>query len=153
MKRILFYLLIAVQVIAILFLTFQFEQIDEQGKMIQLRTNKPEYPIYDFIYERHMYVEYEINRIPEDKVSNANELDFDDRVYVLLKSGSDGVYQVERVSNKKLTSNQADEIVLVGQYHYHDEQRNYHFVNYGMEEIKHVNEYGEFRGNDQLLIT
>src|SRR5690625_495394 len=104
MKRILFYSLLVVQLIAILFLTFQFEQIEAQGKMIQLRTNKPEYPIYDFIYDRHMYVEYEINRIPEDKVSNADELDFDDRVYVLLKSGSDGVYQVEDVADKKLTT-------------------------------------------------
>lgn len=153
MKRILFYLLLAVQLIVLLFLTFQFEKIDEQGKMIKIHTIKPEYPMYDFVFEDSMYVEYEINKIPQEKWNNSSTVDYNNRVYVLLKRDNNGIFQVEQASIDRLTTDKEEEVVVVGTYHYHDEALGYHYVSYGMEKIKNVEQFGEFRGNDQLLVT
>src|SRR5690625_163888 len=103
MKRIIFYSLLLLQIFIILFLTYQFEKIDETGQFIQLETVEPEYPIDDFFYSGSMYVDYTINQIPMEKWNKPKHVDYNNRVYVVLKSDSEGMFHVKDISTKKVT--------------------------------------------------
>lgn len=153
MKRILFYLILILQVIVIGFLTYQFEKIDQTGHQIKIQTLSPKYPVYGDFIEGDVFVEYDINKITEDRWENTLPIDYNTPVYVLLQEDKTGVYRVRHASTDKIEATKENEFVLKGTYHYHDPNRDIHYVNYGLEHIKKPDRFGTFKPRDELVVT
>jgi len=153
MKRILFYILIVGQLVVILFLCFQFENIDQTGHVIKIQTSRPEFPVYGDYIDGDLYVEYEISKIAEDKWRETLPIDYNTRVYVLLEKDKTGIYRVQKASTKKIDAKQENEFVLLGRYQYHDTKHHEIYIHYGVEKIKHADQFGLFTPKDELVIT
>jgi len=153
MRRFLFYFMIIGQIVVISFLTYQFEQIDKTGYEIRVQTLKPDFPVYGDFIDGDMYVEYDINEISEEQWHISSSIDYNTPVYILLRADKNGVYRAHQASTNKLTANNQNEFVLKGTYQYHDTKRDIHYVNYGMERIKHADQFGIFRPDDELVVT
>lgn len=153
MKQILFYLLLVVQLSVILFLVYQFEQIDRDGQQIKLETITPDYPIDDAYFDGSVYVDYEINQIKKEQWDDIESVNYNDRVFVLLKSDESGIYHVEKVSLKKITATSEADVVLKGNYQYEDEERNFYYVSFGMEEIKNIERFDPIPKTKKFVVT
>ena len=153
MKRILFYLIIMLQVIVIGFLTYQFEKIDRTGHQIKIQTLSPNFPVYGDFIDGDMYVEYDINKIQEDRWEDSLPLDYHTPVFVLLQEDKTGVFRVRHASTDKIEAKNDNEFVLKGTYHYYDQERDFHYVNYGLEHIKQADQFGTFKPRDELIVT
>lgn len=150
MKRYLFYFVLLIQVLLIILLVVQNGLIDRYGKTVKLITEKNDY-IDNSFYEEDFYTEYEINKISKDqwKLAQAEDLAFNERVYVLLKEDEDGIYHVVEATDEQMTAEE-NEVVLIGMHPYYDS--GYH-VDYGIETIKNYKQYGSLDPNKQWLVT
>lgn len=156
MKRMMFFGIVLIQIVVIAILTFQFEAVDRTGKEITIKTLTPDDDLY---YDPLMhiggtlYVEYDINRITEEKWNNSEPIAYNNRVYVLLEKNDEGIFEVVSASNQPIKSVTNEQVVLSANYSYHDKADNYHYVLYGFEEIKQIEKYGSFRADEELLVT
>lgn len=153
MKRLLFYLVILLQLFVLLFLIFQFEKIDQTGHEVKIQTLSSDFPVYDDFIRSDLYVDYDINKIASDKWNDSLPSDYNSRVYVLLQKDKMNVYRTREASADKLEAKGEDEAVLVGTYQYYDVDRDVYYVNYGFEKIKGVDQFGRFKQTDQLIVT
>lgn len=153
MKRILFYLIILLQVIVIVFLTYQFEKIDRTGYEIKIQTLSPEFPVYGDFIDGDMYVEYDINKIQADRWKTPIPIDYNTPVYVLLEKDKTGVFRVRHAATEKIETTKEDAYVLKGTYQYYDQDHDIHYVDYGLEHIKQADRFGTFKPRDELVIT
>ncbi len=146
MKRILFYILLLFQIIAVLVIVLQYNLIDKYGDERTFITqpfedeNYIEKDIQD--YDTYTF-EFEINNIPIDKWEG-DDYDYRAQVNVLLKENKAGVYEVVKATDKKITTDKATEVVLIGHDIYESEDKVLH-VNYGFDTINVKNHESLFR--------
>ena len=143
MKRALFYTLLLFQVIVVLLVVVQYNLIDTYGEERTFITvpypDEEYYPDDEFYMEEEitdydMYsFEFAINNIPKDKWEGKKDYNYRDRVYVLLQKNDSGIYEVVKATDKKITTSKENEVVLIGNNIYEDEN-DYH-VSYGFENI------------------
>lgn len=155
MKRVMFYGLIVIQIIFVVVLVFQFERITTTGKEIEILTIK-EYSNDDYTWEfnNSAYVEYEINKIPEERWDSEKEnVSYNDKIYVLLNKSHDDVFKVKQASIKKLKATNDDEVVIVGRSDYGFNSNEPIRVNYDFNTINHIEQYGEFKSDQTLKVT
>ena len=156
MKRILFFSILLIQIAAIFILTFQFESVEQTGKEMMIKTIFPDEELY---YDPMMYidgtsyVEYDINRISEEKWNNSESIAYNKLVYVLLEKNEEGIFEVVTASDQPIENISDAQVVLTANYSYHDKRDKYHYVLYGFERIKQIEKYGSFRRDDELLVT
>lgn len=138
MKRVLFYSLLTVQSVILVILGIQYYLIDDYGTEITLL--KDEY-MDRMPYSDHVYVDYEINFISKDNWEVTEDLERNERVYVLLEADESGIYHVKKVTNKKISPNQEQQTVLKGKYQYYNNYDHlrpaYYYVTYGIENMKY----------------
>lgn len=153
MKRLLFYIFLLLQIVLLVILTGIFENFNDQGDVITIKTKIPDYYMYDDgIVKRTLYTEYEISNIDADKWNNENEIDYNNRVYVLLEENEEGIFEVVAGSDEPLKKEE-HQVLVTAKYNYFDETRGFHSVRYEIEEIEEIEKYGSFRYDDQLLVT
>lgn len=154
MRKSLFYIMLFTQACIIIFLTFQFQQIDQVGTEIKLITiDEKELDGYDYPFVEDAYVEYEITKIPQEKWTGSLDLDYSEVVYVLLQRDKDGIYHVKEASDMKLSGTDNESVVVMGQYNYYDEQNEEYRLNYHFQHIKGIEQFGEFTYKDDLIVT
>lgn len=136
MKRILFYTLLIIQIIAVLLIVIQYNLIDTYGETKSFKINQSEeYFDSELIRDYDMYTfELDINEIPKEKFEGNPDFDYRDAIYVLLKKNKDGIYEVVKATEEKITTSNKNELVLLGKNFYKDDQGIYH-VNYDFETI------------------
>src|SRR5690625_2193339 len=154
MKRVLFYVVLAIQGCVILFFVFQFERMEQGGTEIKLVTveEKDVYG-YDYPLQDDAYVQYEITKIPDEMWSGSLNVNYNEMVYVLLRRDEDGIYHVEEASDNKLSANDEQNVAVLGQYNYFDEQTRQHRIDYNFQIVKNIEQYGDFMYTDHLIIT
>ncbi len=143
MKRALFYTLLLFQIIAVLIVVVQYNLIDTYGEERTFMTIpypdeeyylEEEYFIEEEISDYDMYsFEFAINQIPKEKWEGKKDYGYRDQIYVLLAKNESGVFEVVKATDKKITTNKENELVLIGNNIYEDEDV-YH-VSYGFENI------------------
>lgn len=140
MKKALFYTLLLFQIIAVSIVVVQYNLIDAYGEDRTFMTTpypeeEEEYYIDEEITDYDMYsFEFAINQIPKDKWEGKKDYGYRDQVYVLLAKNESGVYEVVKATDKKMTTDKENELVLIGNDIYKDEDGDYH-VSYGFENI------------------
>lgn len=144
MKRVLFYFLLILQALVLIAFSVLYEKIDKYGQTISIKTSEDFNRYHQYEQGKNIYMEYEINRIKEDRFSdvNVNEMERNESVYVLLR-GEDGMFSVIKASDKKLESMSSNEVVLKGKFQHKDSMSKEIYVHYGMEKITN-------RGYDHL---
>src|SRR5690625_156452 len=154
MRRILFYIVLVIQACVIIFFVFQFERIDQDGTEIKLVTiEQNEMYDYNFPLKGNAYLEYEITNVSTEKWSGSSELDYNELVYVLLQRDEDGIYQVEEASDAKLVAYDSHSVFVIGQYSYYNKQNKKHRIDYNLQSIDNIEQFGKFTYNDQLIVT
>src|SRR5690625_2782767 len=154
MRTPLFYIVLFVQACIIIFFIFQLERIEQVGTEIRLVTlDERELHDYDYPFIDDAYLEYEITKVPKEKWSGPLNLNYSEKVYVLLQSDKDGVYHVEEASDAKLVETNNESVVIMGQYNYYDEQSEEYQINYNFQHIKDMERFGEFTYKDDLIVT
>ena len=141
MKQKLFAILLLFQAAFILLVPLQHHLIGDYGKTIQLLGNLSPYYYYDET-RNILYFEYEINTIPEEKWEVSRELDFQEKLYVIVKPDENGIYEVVRATDKKPDIG-AEETILLAKYSYYHEVGKEYQVEYGIEELKWEEEIEE----------
>lgn len=137
MKKILFYILLLFQLAVVLLIVLQSNLIDKYGEERTFITHpiKEEDFIEDNIQDYETYTfEFEINNIPKEKWEVDKQHNYRNPVYVLLKENKAGVYEVIKATDKEITTNKNNEIVLIGKDAYESEDNVFH-VNYGFETV------------------
>jgi len=152
MKKIIGYMLLAVQIIFLVIIVSQFEHIDRTADEINIVTTVDYLYIGEFEQDSDLYVDYEINKINNEKWKIKEDLNYNRPVYVTLAANDAGIHEVKTVTEKKPKQREANEVVVKANYNYVDDKGNY-YVNYGFERLKNVNQYGSFRDGDDLLVT
>lgn len=148
------YTVIGLQVIIILVLAIQFERIDVTGQKIELVGKTHHYFPINGNMSGDATIEYEIEGIPVHLYEGDPEkLTYDDKVNVLLQQTADGTYEVARASLGKIVASNAEEIVVQGKYPFEMIDENKIHVSYYFNQIKNVENYGEFNWNERIKIT
>lgn len=143
MKRILFYGLLVGQIIVIALIGWQDQLIDRYGKEIQLRAQQEHSGEYGWMtYNSHLSITTEIDFIPSDKWDvDAEELSFNDLVYVLLEEDKEGFYIVKKASTKRLKPKD-QQVLLVGKFmghHTHGDEVDYQWELIPRRKHEHIN--------------
>src|SRR5699024_214501 len=139
MKRILFYSLILFQVIAVSIVVIQYNLIDVYGKNATFKVHQydkeDEYYYEENIHDFDSYMfELEVNNISKGKWHGKKEIQYNDRVYVLLEENKEGIYEVVKATDKELTATKDNQLVLIGKEIYENDEKTYH-VSYDFETI------------------
>lgn len=149
-RRIMYYGMIASQVVIVIILAWQLNTAISVGTEIMITTKLDDLDDeYTYDLTDDYYAEFDINYIKAEKIEGS--LKPNDTVYVLLTK-RDHSYEVKSVSTEKkqVTEN---ELVLQGTYMYEDNQTKEHFIEYGFERIKNIESYGQFTNQDRLKVT
>lgn len=134
MKRLIFIFLLIVQAAIILLVAFQYEWIKDNGKPIFLETKTP---ITTYHANNDVYIEYEINYLPAEIWEIDEELDYREKVFVVLAPDDTGVHRAVRVT-KERPELRAEEVSLPATYSYVDSIKDEYRVDYGIEKISQV---------------
>jgi len=154
MKRILIYVVLLIQMVIIITFVFQFERIDVLGSEIKVTTKeKNEHDIYDFPIDDDVYVEYDISTIPDENWSGSSNLNYGERVFVLLEKNNDGIFEVTEGTHKNISNKSEDSIVVPATYGYYDEREKIHEINYKFQRLNKINRFGSFNYHDDLVVT
>src|SRR5699024_5442284 len=78
--------------------------------------------------------ELEINNIYKGKWHGKKEIQYNDRVYVLLEENKEGIYEVVKATDKELAATKDNQLVLIGKEIYENDEKTYH-VSYDFETI------------------
>lgn len=152
MKRISRYGLIAIQIIVIAVLVYQFEQMEKYAEEIKV-TTKIDYVYYGgFVNNSDLYVEYDINKISRDAWNIDERLPYNRPVYVTLIKNDAGIHEVKTVTKKKPKQEDPDSVIVRANYSY-DNDRGERYVYYGFESIEDTERFGTFKEGDRLLVT
>lgn len=121
MKRILFFVIVWLQILFLSLISFQYSLIDQFGEEIKLKTVRNYGQEFGWIdHKENLHPNFDIERINKDKWTvDSGELTYQDKVYVVLTQDDDGFYVVKEASTKKLTAVEG-EVVLIGSYNYAD---------------------------------
>lgn len=153
MKRIFLYFVLLLQTGIIVALVLQAHMIDDYGKVIKLRTVEQEYYYsYDGYLNQDIYIDYEINHIPKQKWGIDQSLDYNEKVYVLLEQGENGLYKVEKAGLNAFKA-ETNQVVLMGKYQYEDDRLGAYVVHYGIEKLNRRDVGSEFRLDQSAVVT
>ncbi|MBM7554087.1 GDYXXLXY domain-containing protein [Thalassobacillus pellis] len=128
MKRIAFYVIVALQVLFLAGMSASYYAMDTFGETIHLKT-APVDPT-DLFYGDYVILNYEIEEITEEKWSG-EEPSHGEKVYVLLAEAEEGVYEVKKASTEKLEAGKG-EVVLKGKHQWTDMSSSLHRISYGI---------------------
>jgi len=145
----LFVALVLLQITIILLLIYQLQLGEDTGKEMTLKTKGEEEFYQTFSLTGTYYADFDINYIRDDQLNGDPATN--DRIYVLLTKDAD-MYQVKEAHTKKMTAKE-DEIVLVGTYRYENKRAEEYYVQYGFEQIKQIDVYGDFTNREPLLVS
>ncbi len=154
MRRILFYTALLIQLVVITVFIFQFERIHVTGTEIQIVTKETDaYGEYDYPLYQDAFVEYDISVIPEEKWTGSTDMNYNEKIYVLLEKGDNHVYEVKEASDNRLETKNKGSIVIPAFYGYFDQQMNFHEVNYDFQYIRNIDRFGSFQYSDKLIVS
>ncbi len=153
MKRILFYCVLFIQAAVILLVAVQHMLIADYGKEIKLLQDVPTITHY---YEEpnYLYIDYEMNTIPDEIWEIERDLDWREKVYIVLEpseSGS-GIYEPVRATDKKPKAG-ANDVVLLGRYDYSSQEESEHYVLYDIERIDNYKKQNQLSNNKRWVVT
>ena len=132
MKRGLLYILLILQAGFLLGIGLQYYLIENVGKPVILLTDYASSPP---VYSTDInYLEYKISEIRQDIWEIETEIDYQEKLYVVLAPDEEGIYEAVRVTEKKTETN-GEEIVFPGSYQYEDTQAGVYHVDYGIERM------------------
>ncbi len=141
--------LVVIQVLIVLFLTWQFQKLTTNGVEVTLLTKPDDDDVYTYDIVDNYYAAFDVNYIKDEQLDD--EVTWNDIIYVQLSEENDH-YVVKSAHTKKPTKNKA-EIILQGRYKYEDETTKKHYIEYGIEEIPNIDTYGQFKNTDTLQVT
>lgn len=151
MKRMIQYALIALQIVLMIVIVYQFENMEKYAEEINIVT-KIDYMYYGgFAHNSDLYVDYDINKINEEAWSIDEPLHYNRPVYVTLVKNNEGIHEVKKVTKKKPKNQGPNDVITKANYHYDDKGQRY--VYYGFEFIPNTERFGTFREGEQLLVT
>ena len=153
MKRILFYTLLIFQAAVILLIAVQHYLINDYGETVKLLREKDSNSA-NYYYDDSDYVniEYEINTISQDIWEIDEELNYQEKVYIVLKPDDSGIYHAvqARIDKPEAVGNR---VVLPGRYKYSDEMLHEYYIHYDIEEINNNNNQYQLEDDEQWVIT
>lgn len=141
--------LVIMQVLIIVFLTWQFHMALATGTEITLMTKPDDDDMYSYELSGDYYTQYDSNFIDDDQLEGGAT--WNDIIYVGLTKEK-GRHVVNSAHTKKPTA-KAGEIILQGTYRYEDEETKSYYIEYGFEQISHIDSYGAFKNSDRLQVT
>lgn len=151
MKRILFYLLLVLQVAVISLIAIQYKLIDNYGKEVNILKEKSEPDTY-YYPEDELYLDYEISDLSDEEWHAPDDMNTNEKVYVLLEADKDGVYHTVEAAEKKPKTKQ-NQVVLVGKYQGDISKSDNNRVNYGIEQVKEKEKYNKLDRKNQWVVT
>src|SRR5690625_4236959 len=121
MKRILFFVIVWLQILFLSLISFQYSLIDQFVEEIKLKTVRNYGQEFGWIDNKeNLHLNFDIERINKDKWTvESGELIYKEKVYILLTQDGDCIYVVKEASTKKLTAVEG-EVVHIGSYNYAD---------------------------------
>ncbi|MGI8314471.1 GDYXXLXY domain-containing protein [Halobacillus mangrovi] len=151
MKRWIFYLIVFLQILFLSLMSISFYVMDAMGETIKLKT-APVDP-RDPFYGDYVALSYEVEQIPEEQWAVEKELERGDRVFLLLESNNEGVYELVEASKiwKEAEENQT---VLRARYLWHDEMNKTYQVDIGLNRYyveENTGEYYEERIGESVV--
>src|SRR5690625_4538520 len=117
MKRIAFYGITIIQAIVLIGLALQYYLIDPYGQTIAVEVDLSKNDFINYEIYTPIYMTYEINEISQTNWHIAEDISYNDIVYVLLEEDADGIYRVKEATTKKVDPSEK-QILLKGQYEY-----------------------------------
>lgn len=151
MKRILFYVLLFVQAAVLLLLAVQHMLIDDYGTKIRLLQDR-QLQTYHYQEGNSLFIDYEINEIPEEVWGIERELARGERVYVVLQPNESKIHEPIRVTEDKPNAD-ANEVIFPGRYKYKGELEKKHYVEYNIERIDNYEEQYQLSDNKRAIVT
>ncbi|MHA6251669.1 GDYXXLXY domain-containing protein [Oceanobacillus sp. CAU 1775] len=151
MKRITLYSLLIVQAIVLLLLGSQHYLTDSYGQEVKLEVRPQDYAKYNE-YPGSLYIDYKINTLSSDVWEIDEEMNYGERVYVVLTPDEDGIYEAVKATKEKpqISENQ---VILNGHFQYMDSNRKTYHVNYDIEEVNNKFKGEELRSKKPLVVT
>lgn len=118
MKRILFFGIVLLQVLFLALISFQYSLIDQFGKEIRLETVRS-YSDFGWIdHKGNLHPSLAIESIKKDQWSvDPKNIDYNEKVYILLEENKEGFHEVKEASTKKLKA-VGNEVLLAGKFNY-----------------------------------
>lgn len=131
MKRILFYSLLVVQAVVLLLLGSQNYLTKAYGEEVELLIKNQGYDMY----QGTTYVDYKINILTKDIWEIDEELNYRDKVYVVLTPDETGIFHATKATTEKpiIEGNQR---LITGYFHFMDQTNQSYRVNYDIEEVR-----------------
>lgn len=151
MKRILYYSLLAFQAAVILLITVQHALINVYGTEIKL-LEEDSIQTDNYYQPNYQYLEYEINRIDDEIWDIEDELNWKEKVYVVLKLDESEIFNAVRVTLEKPEA-APNEVILLGRYKYTNEAERKHYVDYDIERMDNDKLQDQLSDKDQSIIT
>ncbi|MBB6453004.1 putative membrane-anchored protein [Salirhabdus euzebyi] len=151
MKKIFFYLAVSLQVLFLLSMSVGYYLIDDVGEIVKLRTAPIDPP--DLFYGDYVTLNYEAERIPADRWFVEEKVDYDEKIYVVLTPGPDGIYEVKSASKVKVNTD-GDDVVMTAKYLY-EEFDQMHQVDFGIGRYFIEDNTGEQyeNGMTEMIVT
>lgn len=152
-RRILFYVLLAVQIGVISILSWQYFLIDHYGETIKLVTDRENYLSYQSgDFQGDIFLTYEINTIDHQLWEVDEEPAYHDLIYVLLEEDDAGIFHVQKASTEGLQK--ADnQIVLMSKYQYPLFDYKQHQVQYGFEKLVDQELHKDLSSHVPMVVT
>lgn len=153
MKRILYYCVLFIQATVILLLAVQHMLIDDYGKEIKLLQDKSIHTD-NYVEPNYLYIDYEINTISNEVWDIERDLDWREKVYVVLQPNESeaGIYEPVRVTDEK-PQTRANEVVLLGRYNFSNQAKRNHYVEYDIERIDNYKGQYQLSSNKRWVVT
>lgn len=131
MKRILFYSLLVAQAVVLLLLGSQNYLTNAYGEEVELLLENQGYDTYQGM----TYVDYEINTLTKDIWEIDEELNYRERVYVVLTPDETGIYHATKATTDK-PNIEENQRIITGYFHYMEHTNQSYRVNYDIEELR-----------------
>ncbi|MRH44190.1 hypothetical protein GH741_16225 [Aquibacillus halophilus] len=150
MKRLFFYIIVALQIMFLVGMAVSYYLIDYFGETIELKT-LPVDP-QDIFYGDYVTLRYEIEEIPSSTWQGEESPPYDSQVYVLLEKQNE-VYNVVNASNERIEPS-SGQVMLHAKYEYHDSMQNIYYVDYGLDRYYIEDNTGEqYEQSGEMVVT
>lgn len=120
MKKVWFYIIVALQVVFLLAMALAYYAMDQFGETVQLRT-APVDP-RDPFYGDYVILNYEVETVPASKWIGTEEVKRGEEVYLLLGQ-QNGVYQLVEASDERMEAKE-EQVVMEARMEWYDATSN-----------------------------
>lgn len=149
MRRSIFYGLMVFQAIVLLLVAVQFNFVEDYGKTVSLLSEESMDGNY-YATDMH-FLDLEINHLSETIWNIDEELNYQEKLYVLLEPDSHGIYHAVYARLDK-PETQGDQIVLRAHFDYYDSTAKEYHVRYGIEWQNQVTKAASLDSREQWVI-